>query len=242
LKIVSLKISRFSKRIILHEYRHSIVNGVVVLCTDDELLYQLSCKHIEEKDFSTLNDILDVCIPSNRSVSDAVGMVLHKLHKRKMCHDVSIDGDIQKNLRAWLDKYGIEDEDFALETTVKIFYRFRKKKSENMSKSGTLQKPFVLPLCDNQITVTLEKGPLRISEVQILLNKIIDQNLPMLMTKRGQLHKRLIKQLHIYLLRQHYHCSPARVQLMTGVSRTSMYLSVRKFQLFLNANPRFKGF
>lgn len=250
--IINVPVTIFSKKHLNFEYRQSIDDDVLTLTASDEL-YQILCSNAKASEIDLPDDYDCVLVDISSRLASFVNIAglsktpirLDKIHKKAMCKDVALlieitDMEIQDALKTWLQARNIEEDDYSLESAVKYFYRFRRKKlghkqdffrryktnfvlsnGEKMQTKQTLI--FDIKALDALIKIYIEKYPIHFTSA------------------RGLPLKKIAIQLGIYVYRNIGNYPPQYITFRFGVSdRVGRYCK-KSFEQFLKRHPSMKN-
>jgi hypothetical protein len=245
--IIRLQLAPISAKIIAHEYHPNADNGTIQLTDNDLLLHFLTLSpNTNQSDFKRLTATLDFDVPANKAKyinSKTVGNSLKRLHILTMCRDVAqslnLNSNIKSDLQNWLRNRGVEEDDFALETALKLFLRFRQK---NMSNCCKVSKIFVPSDCNNSTSQSECEGPLSIEAAELAIEQFKQQNAPYFQTKRGQPLKKLLKQFRLWVWVRIVNMPIGKIEKNYKIPSRTTYHAVRRFQHFLDNTKNLTAF
>jgi hypothetical protein len=242
--LVTIPVSLLSMKHLLFEYNKSIVGGVIRLNASDELYAQL-CYNVPNDNAIKADEILTSSLKvdvSNRLASHInfdnlhrIGMFLHRLHIKTMCRDCaqcSTDLEVFDSLRHWLKQRAIFEEDYAFETAVKRFYRFRKENSDFFRR---FQPTLVLQ--NGEIILPKKKHLMPTAELDKLIEVYQNKYPNHFKSAKGLTLKKMFQHLSIYVYRNIGNYPPQYVAKKFGVSeRVGRYCN-HKFMIYLKRHP-----
>lgn len=245
--IIRLQLAPISAKIIRHEHSHNAQNGIIQLSENDLLLHFLTLRpNTNQTDFKRLTATLDFDVPTNKMRyidPKTVGNALKRLHILTMCRDVALSTKPADNkklaLQNWLYKRGVEEDDFPLETALKIFLRFRQK---NMSKTCNKSDFFVLSNCNNLTTVQAPLIPLSMEAAELRIEQFRQQNAAHFLTKRGEPHHKRLKQFRLWVWVKIVQMPIRKIEKTYHIPSRTTYHAVRRFQHFLDNTQNLTAF
>lgn len=243
---ISIRVSHLSKRILLKDYADKCDQNVIRLNAYDELLHTLRLRAATRyTELKRLTTTLDFDLPdekANNIRKTLIGGYFNRIHTDRFCLEVAdtlhgSDDPLKKRaaIRTWLEHYGIEEDELALDTAEKIFYRFRK----NLPKSCTRPKRFVRPNCKIS---TPKNTPLSMEQAQAKAAQFAAQNPLHFVGMRQQPLKRRLRQLDIYCYTQFAAMTPHELHKRLHIPTRTTYHALRQFRRFLKTAKNLTAF
>jgi hypothetical protein len=241
MKIVAIKVSPLSMRMIQTECQKSIRNDVIFLNPTNTLYHIISCKPPYSKDFSTLTRTLYFSLPDAIAkvvAADQIGMQLHKIHKLQLCTDIQNmppSVAVFESIRKVLKNYDIMEEDYNFEAAKKAYKDFKK----NTAKSCRNDSIFVP---QNGNVLEGQKSLYSIKNINAVINQFYNDNLPHFLTVSKTPCKRRTKQLYIYAYRVLLKVSSEHYEMICNIPARTQRHAIKQFTKFLSVTKNLTPF
>lgn len=144
-KIVSLPVSSLTRRVLLHRHGGEPLRPRAHNLLNKHLRHNGKKEYRQELRQHTLKtyiqiEVNDVIATNINMRGEAVGMYLHMLHKEEMFRyveaNVENDNEALATTIAYLDRHGVEEDDYPAGSAARLYRRWKKEKEKNRLTTG----------------------------------------------------------------------------------------------------------
>lgn len=144
-KLVSLPVSSLTKKVLIHRHGNEPLRPRTHSLFSKHLRHKGKREYRQELRQHTLDTFIELEVTGEVATNislrgEAVGMYLHNIHKEELFRyveaNVENDNEALATVIAYLDRHGVEEDDYSYQSAARLYRRWKKEKEKIRTTKG----------------------------------------------------------------------------------------------------------